>query len=275
MAPYIYGKRNKIHIIDVRETLKGLLRAKKLISQVVAGGDDVVFVGTKRQARHSVSEHAGRCGMPYVTERWLGGTLTNFRTVRSRLSRLEELEAMEAGGQFDTVSKKEAASLLREKRKILRNLGGIRNMDKVPGAMIVVDVRREHIAVREAQKTGVATIALIDTDSDPDFADLPIPGNDDAIRAIDAILTHLADAVEEGKKARTAPEPVDAEPTRRRRSTRPAAGRAEDEAASGADATNHRGDPGIGRSPGVTPGAFEAESTDLTAAATSEPDRPA
>ncbi|MCG3177861.1 MAG: hypothetical protein BIFFINMI_00183 [Phycisphaerae bacterium] len=204
MEPYIYGKRNKIHILDVRETLKGLLRAKKFISQVVAGGDDVVFVGTKRQARHSIAEHATRCGMPYVNERWLGGTLTNFRTIRSRLGRLEELEALEANGKIEAGSKKESSSLAREKRKIMRNLGGIRTMDKIPGVMVLVDVRREHIAVREAQKVGVATVALIDTDSDPDFADLPIPGNDDAMRAIDLVLGELADAVLVGKANRAA-----------------------------------------------------------------------
>jgi len=275
MRPYIFGKRSTIHIIDIRETVKGLLRAKKFISQTVARGKDVLFVGTKRQARLAIRSQATRVAMPFVAERWLGGTLTNFRTIRSRLSRLEELETAHADGTALEYSKKMIASRTRELRKIRRNLDGIRTMNSLPGALIVVDVHREHNAVREARKLGIPTVCLIDTDSDPDFADLPIPGNDDAIRAIDAILTHLADAVEEGKKARTAPEPVDAEPTRRRRSTRPAAGRAEDEAASGADATNHRGDPGIGRSPGVTPGAFEAESTDLTAAATSEPDRPA
>lgn len=204
MEPFIYGKRNKIHIIDVRETLKGLLRARKFVNQLVAGGDDVVFVGTKRQAKLSVKEQAERCGMPYVNERWLGGTLTNFRTIRSRLSRLEELERLDETGRIESESKKEASSLRREKRKILRNLGGIRTMGRLPAAMVVIDVRREHIAVKEAQKMGVATIALIDTDSDPDFADLPIPGNDDAMRGIELILSELADAVIDGKANRAA-----------------------------------------------------------------------
>jgi small subunit ribosomal protein S2 len=204
MAPYIYGRRNKIHIIDVRETLKGLLRAKKFVAQVVAGGEDVVFVGTKRQARLTIKAEAERCGMPYVGERWLGGTLTNFRTIRSRLSRLEELEGLEESGQMDQLSKKEISSLRREKRKILRNLGGIRNMNRLPGVMVVVDVRRENIAVKEAQKVGVGTVALIDTDSDPDFVDLPIPGNDDAMRGIELVVTELADAVLAGKANRAA-----------------------------------------------------------------------
>lgn len=204
MEPFIYGKRNKIHIIDVRETLKGLLRARKFISQLVASGEDVVFVGTKRQAKLAVKEQAERCGMPYVNERWLGGTLTNFRTIRSRLGRLEELERLDETGQIESASKKEASSLRREKRKIQRNLGGIRTMTKLPAAMVVIDVRREHIAVKEAQKMGVATVALIDTDSDPDYADLPIPGNDDAMRGIELVLTELADAVIEGKANRAA-----------------------------------------------------------------------
>lgn len=204
MEPFIYGKKNKIHIIDVRETLKGLLRAKKLLSQLVAGGDDVVFVGTKRQAKLTIKEQAERCGMPYVNERWLGGTLTNFRTIRSRLSRLEELETLDETGKIESESKKEASSLRREKRKIQRNLGGIRTMTRMPAAMVLIDVRREHIAVKEAQKVGVATVALIDTDSDPDFADLPIPGNDDAMRGIELVLSELADAVIEGKAHRAA-----------------------------------------------------------------------
>jgi len=206
MQPYIFGKRNTIHIIDIRETVKGLLRAKKFLSQVVSRGKDVLYVGTKRQAQHQVKHHAERVGMPYVTERWLGGALTNFRTIRSRLARLEELEAAEADGTALEYSKKMIATRTRELRKIKRNLDGIRKMDKLPGALIIIDVHREHISVREAKKLGIPTICLIDTDSDPDFADVPIPGNDDAIRAIDAILTHLTASVEEGLRARTAPQ---------------------------------------------------------------------
>lgn len=228
MSPYIFGKRNTIHIIDIRETVRGLLRAKKFIAQVVAKGEDVLFVGTKRQARLQVMQQATRAGMPYVIERWLGGTLTNFRTIRSRLQRLEELEKAEADGTAAQYSKKMIASRSREVRKIKRNLEGIRTMGRLPGALVVIDVQREHNAVREAKKLGIPTICLIDTDSDPDFADIPIPGNDDAIRAIDTILVHLADAVEEGKKGRMSAEPVEAAPAGRRRSRRPTTARAGD-----------------------------------------------
>lgn len=208
MAPYLYGKRNAIHIIDIRETLRGLLRGKKFITQVVARGGDVLFVGTKRQAREIVQRHATRCGMHYVTERWLGGTLTNFRTIRSRLQRLEELEALVASPEWETdYSKKMKSTLSRELEKIRRNLDGIRRMNRLPGALVVVDIRKEINAVREARATDVPTVCLIDTDSDPDLANIVIPGNDDAMRAIELIFRELADAVEEGKKAR--PEPVE------------------------------------------------------------------
>ena len=203
MAPYIHGKRNHIHIIDVKETLKGLLRARKLIQNMVASGKDVLFVGTKRQARHAIEEEARRCGMHFVAERWLGGTLTNFRTIRSRLQRLEELEKLWETGQIETYSKKMKATLNREMVKIKANLDGLRKMDKMPGLMFVIDTRREHIAVKEARKMGVPTIAIVDTDSDPDPIDLPIPGNDDAMRAIEIIMKELADAIIEGKQGRT------------------------------------------------------------------------
>lgn len=201
MGPYIFGKRNLIHIIDIRETVKGILTAKKFITRVVSKGDDVLFVGTKRQARTSVAKVAERAGMPCVIERWLGGTLTNFRTIRSRLARLEELEAIEAAGMAGKYSKKMIATLTREKRKIKRNLDGIRKMSKLPGALVVVDIRREYIAAREARKLKIPVVALIDTDSDPDYVDIPIPGNDDAMRAIELVLWTMADAVEEGKRS--------------------------------------------------------------------------
>src|SRR3954469_21669334 len=223
MEPYIHGKRNMIHIIDVKETIKGLLRAKRLITQTISSGKDVLFVGTKRQARHAVEEEARRSGMHYVSERWLGGTLTNFRTIRARLNRLEELEKLFETGQIETYSKKMKATLGRERDKIKANLEGIRKMDRMPGLMFIIDPRREHIAVKEAKKLGVKTIALIDTDSDPDLIDLPIPGNDDAMRAIELIVHELAEAVIEGKQTR--PEkgeeaPGAAGPRAPRRSTR-------------------------------------------------------
>lgn len=208
MKPYIYGRRNSIHIIDIRETVRGLLRAQQFIARVVAGGADVLFVGTKRQARESVQEQAGRCGMHYVTERWLGGTLTNFRTIRSRLKRLEELETLMASPEWETgYSKKMQSTLSRELRKIQRNLSGIRNMTRLPGAVFAVDVRKEINAVREAGSLGIPTVCLLDTDSDPDFASIPIPGNDDSMRSIQLVVTKLADAVEEGQRARPEPAP--------------------------------------------------------------------
>src|SRR5215471_15683211 len=233
MRPYIYGKRNLIHIIDLRETVRGLLRAHRYLAKVASQGSLVVLVGTKRQAKETVEREAGRCGMPFVSERWLGGTLTNYRTIRDRLKRLQELETMwlpagespakvdlpsymrgmlNESGKLDLTkapetapirgySKKMVATLSRELSKIQRNLQGIREMNRLPDAMIVVDPHREHIAVKEAQRMGVSTVALIDTDSDPDMVDLPIPGNDDSIRSIELILGKLADAALEGKAA--------------------------------------------------------------------------
>lgn len=204
MERYIYGKRNGIHIIDIKETIKGLLLAKKFIAKTVAEGKDVVFVGTKRQAQSVIEERVKGIGMHWVTERWLGGTLTNFRTIRVRLRRLEELEAIEQKDNFASYSKKMESQLRREKRKIFRNLQGIRNMDKMPGAMVVVDVRHELTALKEARKLGIPTICLIDTDGDPDLVDIPIPGNDDSMRAIDVVIRELCLAVAEGKQQRQA-----------------------------------------------------------------------
>jgi small subunit ribosomal protein S2 len=233
MRPYIYGKRNLIHIIDLRETVRGLLRAYKFISKVASSGSLVVFVGTKRQAREAIEREAGRANMPFVSERWLGGTLTNYRTIRDRLKRLVELESywlpanenparhdmpaymktmLSPQGKLEVnlappsapihgYSKKMVAMLNRELTKIQRNLSGIREMNRLPDAMVIVDPKREHIAVKEARRMGVATVALIDTDSDPDTVDLAIPGNDDSIRSIELMLAKLADAVLEGRAA--------------------------------------------------------------------------
>ena len=227
MRPYIYGRRNLIHIIDLRETIRGLIRARKYLSQVAAGGSLILFVGTKRQAGEAVQREAQRCDMPFVSERWLGGTLTNFRTIRSRLARLEELELAEQDGTAQEYSKKMIASRTRERLKIRRNLEGIREMSKLPVALVVVDVRREHNAVCEARKLGIPTVCLIDTDSDPDFADVPIPGNDDAMRAIELILRHLTEAIEEGLKGRGAPSSDDEQKPQRRRSRRETTARAD------------------------------------------------
>ena len=206
MRPYIYGRRNLIHIIDIKETVRGLLRGQKYLTKVASQNSLILFVGTKRQAADPVEEAAIACGMPFVTERWLGGTLTNFRTVRGRLKRLEELETMEANGDLEGYSKKMQSTLAREKRKIFRNLNGIRNMNRLPEAIVVVDPKKEHNCVREARAVGAKVVALIDTDSDPDSVDLPIPGNDDSIRSIRLILGHLADAINRGK-GQLPPEP--------------------------------------------------------------------
>ena len=199
MRPYIYARRNLIHIIDVRETIRGLLRAKKYLADVASHGSLILFVGTKRQARETIQKEAERCGMPYVADRWLGGTLTNFRTIRDRLSRLEQLEKLREGEEIKTYSKKMQSTLTREYKKIHHNLHGMRTMTRLPECMVVVDPRKEKNAIKEARKLGIATVALIDTDCDPDLVDLPIPGNDDSMRSIELIVKILADAIAQGK----------------------------------------------------------------------------
>ena len=206
MKPYIWGVRNGLHIIDIRETVKGLLLAKKFIQDTVAGGKDVVFVGTKRQAQSAVQKYASEANMPWVTERWLGGTLTNFRTIRERLKRLIELEQLVESGEIETYSKKMTAQLMREKAKITRNLDGIRNMDKLPGAMVVIDANVETNALREATALRIPTIGLIDSDGDPQLVDIPIPGNDDSLRSIEVVIVDLMSAVNEGMQGRRAAE---------------------------------------------------------------------
>ncbi|HEW79004.1 MAG TPA: 30S ribosomal protein S2 [Phycisphaerales bacterium] len=221
MAPYIFAKRGKIHIIDVKKTLTGILIAKRLLAEVVSSGKDVVFVGTKRQAQKAVETAAQKCGMHYVSSRWLGGMLTNFRTIRSRLQRLEQLEAMQESGTLDSESKKQASRLKREIRKISANLGGVRKMSRLPGVVVVVDAKKEHLALAEAKKLGITTVGLLDTDSDPDTVDVAIPANDDSIRAIDLIFNELAEAVTIGKTMiGTRQEPV--QRPKRVRSKRPA-----------------------------------------------------
>ncbi len=202
MTPYIYGKRNGIHIIDIKETVKGLLLARKFLTKTVASGKDICFVGTKRQAKGVIEQRVSDVEMHYVTERWLGGTLTNFSTIRSRLKRLEELEAIEAEDNFESYSKKMESQLRREMRKIKRNLDGIRKMHKMPGAVVAIDVNRETTALREARKLGIPTICLIDTDGDPDMVDIAIPGNDDSMRSIDVIIRELCKAIADGKQSR-------------------------------------------------------------------------
>ena len=226
MAPFIFTKRGNIHIIDVRKTLAGILVAKKLLVEVVSSGKDVVFVGTKRQAQKAVERVAEKCGMYYVSGRWLGGMLTNFRTIRSRLQRLQQLEAMQEDGTLEKESKKQASRLKREMRKIRGNLEGVREMSRLPGVVVAVDARKEYLALREAKKLGITTIGVIDTDSDPDTVDVAIPANDDSIRAIDLILTELADAVAIGKTMISARQEPKQRP-KRVRSRRPALARAD------------------------------------------------
>ena len=211
MAPYIYGRRNFIHIIDLKETVKGILRAKKFLTRLVAEGKDVIFVGTKRQARAAIEQEATRCLMPYVSYRWLGGTLTNFRTIRSRLGRLDELDNLTESGEINRYSKKMISALQREQRKMKRNLEGIRKMERLPGALILVDPVREKNAVREAKKLGIPVVALADTEANPDDLTVVIPGNDDAMRAIEIVIKHLAEACLEGMANRAARAVVEGE----------------------------------------------------------------
>jgi small subunit ribosomal protein S2 len=198
MKPFIHGKRNGIHIIDLKGTVRGLIRSYNFLQRLCGDGKRVLFVGTKRQARNAIISEARRCGQPYVSERWLGGTLTNFYTIRQRLKRLEELERLEAEGREAFVTKREQSRATRERKKIEKNLDGIRTMEVLPGALIVIDPLEEHIAVAEANKLGIPVIALLDTDCDPDHVDIPIPGNDDAMRAIQIVLGRLSDAILKG-----------------------------------------------------------------------------
>ncbi len=198
MAPFIYGRRNLIHIIDLKQTLRGILRARNVLYHLAAEGSSVLWVGTKRQVKGVIAEAGERTGMPIVTERWIGGTLTNFSVIRGRLRRLEELERFEEDGTINNYSKKMIASLRRERRKIERNLGGIREMNAIPGAMVVVDPAREYNAVREARKMGLVVIGLLDTDCDPSQVDIVIPGNDDALKSVRLLVEQLAGSVEEG-----------------------------------------------------------------------------
>lgn len=204
MAPYIYARKNGIHIIDVRETIRGLLRAKKYLAQVAAQGSLVLFVGTKRQASATIERESLRCHMPFVAERWLGGTLTNFRTVRSRLGRLEEVEKIRNGEEINTYSKKMQAALGREYRKMYRNLNGLRTLNRMPECLVIVDPSKEKNAVKEARSLGITTVSLIDTDCDPDLIDLPIPGNDDGIRSIELLMRHLSEAILVGSQSAAA-----------------------------------------------------------------------
>ena len=200
MAQYIFTERNGIYIIDLQKTVRKIDEAYMFVRDVALEGKSVLFVGTKKQAQESIEAEAKRCGMFYVNNRWLGGTLTNFRTIRTRIDRLNAIDAMEKNGQFDVLPKKEVIKLCAEREKLQKNLGGIREMRKLPGALFIVDPRKERIAVAEARALGIPIVAIVDTNCDPDEIDYVIPGNDDAIRAVKLIAGKLADAVLEGKQ---------------------------------------------------------------------------
>ena len=202
MKEYIFGERNGIYIIDLGKTVKLFREAEAFVSQLAAEGRTILFVGTKRQAQDVIAEEAQRCGMFHVNERWLGGLLTNFATIQRSLGRLRDLEAMATDGRFDTLSKKEIARNEKERRKLAKNLDGIRGMSRLPDAVFVVDTRKEKIAVDEARKLKIPVIGIVDTNCDPDEVDLVIPGNDDALRAIRLFASRMADAVIEGRDRR-------------------------------------------------------------------------
>ena len=214
MAPYIFTERNGIYIIDLQKTVRKIDEAYMFVRDIALEGKSILFVGTKKQAQESIEAEAKRCGMFYVNNRWLGGTLTNFRTMQTRIKRLNDIDAMEKNGQFDVLPKKEVIKLCAEREKLLKNLGGIREMKKLPGALFIVDPRKERIAVAEARTLGIPIVAIVDTNCDPDEIDYVIPGNDDAIRAVKLIAGKLADAVLEGKQGEQTedePAPVAAE----------------------------------------------------------------
>lgn len=199
MAPYIYSKRNMVHLIDVRQTVRGLVKACQFLSALARRGELIMFVGTKRQIKSIIETEARRCGMAFVAERWPGGLLTNFRTVRARLNKLVEIERWEQEGVLQSFTKQEISKVQRLRRKLMRNLDGIRVMDRLPACVVVVDPGREAIAVQEANKIEASLIGLIDTDADPDLLDIPIPCNDDSMKVVQIIIRTLADAIIEGR----------------------------------------------------------------------------
>lgn len=198
MALYIFGERNGIHIIDLQKTVKKLKEAYQFVKDLAASGETIVFVGTKKQAQDAIKEEAERCGMPYVNYRWLGGMLTNFATIKKSIGYLKELESI-SEQEMNERTKKEQAGLNKDKQKLSRSLGGIKNVNKVPGAIFVIDTKKEHIAVQEARKLGITVIAVVDTNCDPGEVDVVIPGNDDAIRAVKLMTSVMASAVLEGR----------------------------------------------------------------------------
>ena len=211
MATYIFTERNGIYIIDLQKTVKKVDEAYNFLRSVAEAGETVLFVGTKKQAQEAVKEEAVKADMYYVNERWLGGMMTNFQTIQKRVKRLKELEAMEEDGTFEVLTKKEVLALRHEMEKLQKFLGGIKKMNKLPGALFIVDPRKERIAVAEAKKLGIPIVAIVDTNCDPDEIDYVIPGNDDAIRAVKLLTARMADAVIEGRQGQDGEEAAVAE----------------------------------------------------------------
>ena len=199
MKRYIFGEKNGIYIINLELTLECLKRALAFLRKVASGGKDILFVGTKKQAKEVIQEVGVRCGMPYVHERWLGGMLTNFETVRKSVARLDWIDQMERDGNLKFITKKEASQLLKEREKLVRYLSGVRQMKRLPDALFMIDTKKEEIALKEARRLGIPTVALIDTNCDPEQVDYPIPGNDDAIRAVKLFCDLVADAIQSGR----------------------------------------------------------------------------
>ncbi|NLJ40378.1 MAG: 30S ribosomal protein S2 [Clostridiales bacterium] len=200
MAPYIFTERNGIYIVDLQKTVRKMEEAYNFVRELASEGKEILLVGTKKQAQEAIEYEALRCGMHYVNQRWLGGMLTNFKTIRKRIDELHRLNAMENDGSFDVLPKKEVLSLLLERDKLERNLGGIKEMKRLPAAVFIIDPRKERIAIAEARNLGIPIVAIVDTNCDPDEIDYPIPGNDDAIRAVKLITSKIADAVLEGRQ---------------------------------------------------------------------------
>ena len=211
MAEYIYTERNGIHIIDLQKSVGKVDEAYKAVADIAANGGTILFVGTKKQAQDAIASEAERCGMFYVNERWLGGMLTNFKTIQSRINRLKEIEAMEEDGTFDVLPKKEVINLKKELEKLQKNLGGIKEMKRLPDAIFIVDPKKERICVQEAHALGIELIGIADTNCDPDELDYVIPGNDDAIRAVKLIVSKMADAVIEANQGEEAAPAVEEE----------------------------------------------------------------
>jgi len=200
IKPYLYGKRQGIYIIDIEKTVEKLKEAGEFLKKIAASGKNILFVGTKKQAQGVIKEMAEKCGMPYVNYRWIGGTLTNFKEIRKRIERLKEIEGYEESGKINLYTKKEASLLIKEKEDLLRKFGGVRDMEEYPGAIVVVDVKREMNAIKEARKINIPVVGIVDTNGNPEVVDYAVPGNDDGFKSINLLLSILSDYIIEGKK---------------------------------------------------------------------------